>query len=111
MRKRMMLTLAAMIVFILAIGFVKFLQIRTAIAQGMSWRPPPEAVTTIVAREEHWPAALNGIGTVVAVQGVTVSADLPGIVQTIEFSSGTRVRAGDVLVTLDTSQERAQLAA
>jgi membrane fusion protein (multidrug efflux system) len=45
------------------------------------------------------------------VQGVEVSADLPGIVETIAFDSGKRVAAGDVLVRLDTSQERAQLAA
>jgi membrane fusion protein (multidrug efflux system) len=40
-----------------------------------------------------------------------VSADLPGIVQKIEFESGRHVNAGDVLVRLDTSQEQAQLAA
>ena len=46
-----------------------------------------------------------------AVQGVTVSADLPGIVDRITFDSGQSVRAGEVLVELDTRQERAQLAA
>ena len=40
-------------------------------------QPPPEAVTTIVAEREEWPATLSAIGTVAAVQGVTVSADLP----------------------------------
>jgi membrane fusion protein (multidrug efflux system) len=54
---------------------------------------------------------VNSIGTVAAVQGVTVSADLPGIVEKISFESGRMVRAGDVLVRLDTSQEEAQLAA
>ena len=103
--------LGGLAVFVVAIGLVKFLQIRAAMAQGASFQPPPEAVTTIVAREEQWPAELSGIGTVAAVHGVTVSADLPGIVETIEFASGRRVAAGDVLVRLDTSQERAQLAA
>ena len=51
------------------------------------------------------------IGTAVAVQGVTVSADLPGTVERIAFESGKSVNAGDVLVELDTRQERAQLAA
>ena len=46
-----------------------------------------------------------------AVQGVTVSADLPGTVQKILFDSGQAVRAGDVLAVLDTQQEQAQLAA
>jgi len=111
MKKRMMLMLAAVAIFIVAIGLVKMLQIRAAIAQGMSWQPPPEAVTTVVTKEEEWPASLSGIGSVAAVHGVTVSADLPGMVGKIGFDSGHRVEAGDVLVELDTSQERAQLAA
>jgi membrane fusion protein (multidrug efflux system) len=111
MRKRMTLMLSVVALFIVAIGLVKFFQIKAAIAQGMSWQPPPEAVTSIIATQEQWPATLNGIGSVVAVQGVEVSADLPGIVEKIAFASGQRVGAGDVLVRLDTSQERAQLAA
>jgi membrane fusion protein, multidrug efflux system len=39
-----------------------------------------------------------------------VSADLPGTVAKINFDSGKPVRAGDILVELDTRQERAQLA-
>jgi membrane fusion protein (multidrug efflux system) len=111
MKKRMVIMLAAVIVFIVVLGVVKFLQIRAAIAQGSSFQPPPEAVTTIVARMEEWPATLSTIGTVVAVHGVTVSADLPGIVRNIDFTSGKSVQAGQVLVRLDTSQERAQLSA
>ena len=34
------------------LGFVKFQQIQTAIAQGAAFQPPPEAVTTIVAQQE-----------------------------------------------------------
>ena len=111
MKRRMLLMLAVMVVFIGTIGLVKVLQIRAAIAQGSSYQPPPEAVTTIVAGEQKWPATLNAIGTVAAVQGVTVSADLPGIVESIAFDSGKSVCEGDLLVRLDTRQERAQLAA
>jgi membrane fusion protein, multidrug efflux system len=109
MRKRLFIMLVAMTVFVAAIGTVKFLQIKAAIAQGAAWQPPPEAVTTVVAREAEWPATLPAIGSVAAVNGVTVSADLPGIVDRISFQSGQRVRAGEVLVRLDSSQERAQL--
>ena len=90
---------------------MKFKQIQTAIAQGAAFQPPPEAVTTIVAQQEEWPATLNAIGTVAAVHGVTVSADLPGVVERIGFESGQSVREGDVLAVLDTRQEQAQLAA
>jgi membrane fusion protein (multidrug efflux system) len=40
-----------------------------------------------------------------------VSADLPGVVEQIAFVSGQRVNKGDLLVRLDTKQERAQLTA
>ncbi|HEX7182233.1 MAG TPA: efflux RND transporter periplasmic adaptor subunit [Thermoanaerobaculia bacterium] len=111
MWKRMVLMLIAVSVFLAAVGFIKFRQMQGAGAQAAAFQPPPEAVTTIVARQETWPATVSAIGSVTAVQGVVVSADLPGIVKRIAFESGRMVRKGDVLVQLDTSQEHAQLAA
>ncbi|MCU1269833.1 MAG: hypothetical protein JWN74_1127 [Acidobacteriaceae bacterium] len=111
MLKRMFFMLAVVIVIIAGLGFVKYRQIQTAIAQGSSFAPPPDAVTTVVAKSETWPSTLNVIGTTAAIQGVTVSADLPGAVDKIHFESGQAVHAGDILVELDTRQERAQLAA
>jgi membrane fusion protein, multidrug efflux system len=103
--------LAATTLIVAALGFVKFKQIQTAIAQGAAFQPPPAAVTTIVAVQEEWPATLTAIGTAAAVRGVTLSADLPGVVDRIAFESGQAVREGEVLAVLDTRQERAQLAA
>jgi len=111
MWKRMILMLTITIGLIASLGFVKFRQIQEAIAQGTAFQPPPEAVTTIIAKHEKWPVTLNAIGTIAAVQGVTVSADLPGIVSRIAFESGASVHEGDLLVQLDTRQEQAQLAA
>jgi len=111
MKKRMILMLIAAAVFITAIGAIKTVQVRAGIAHFKSFQPPPEAVTTIIARQEEWPVRLSAIGTVVAVHGVTVSADLPGVVDRINFESGKAVREGTVLAELDTRQERAQLAA
>jgi membrane fusion protein (multidrug efflux system) len=111
MAKRMVLMLLAVAVFVAGIGVVKFRQIQAGMAMAASFQPPPEAVTTTVAREDTWPSTLSAIGTVTAVQGVTVSADLPGVVESIAFESGRTVQAGDVLLRQDTRQERAQLAA
>ena len=111
MAKRMILMLVLMTFFIAGLGLVKLRQFQAMAEQFAAMQPPPEAVTTIVASEETWPSALSAIGTVAAVQGVTVSADLPGIVERIAFESGRTVRDGDVLVQLDTKQEQAQLAA
>ena len=103
--------LLVVIAFLAVIGGFKFFQIKAAIAQGSSFHPPPEAVTTVIAKQEEWNTTLNAIGTVAAVNGVTISADLPGVVSEIDFDSGRSVNKGDVLVRLDTKQEVAQLAA
>jgi len=109
MKKRMALMLGLVAVFLAAVGTIKVRQVRAGIAQNSSFQPPPEAVTTTIARDVEWPANLTAIGSAVAVQGVTVSADLPGVVDTIAFESGRMVKEGTVLATLDTRQERAQL--
>ena len=111
MTKRMITMLAAVLVVIAALATVKFHQIKVAIAQASSFQPPPEAVTTVVAKRVAWPDTLEAIGSVAAVQGVTVAADLPGLVDRIAIDSGRTVRAGEVLVELDTRQEKAQMAA
>ena len=111
MAKRMFFMLAVVIAVVAGLGFFKYRQIQTAIAMGSSFAPPPDAVTTVVAKSETWPSTLDVIGTTAAIQGVTVSADLPGTVARINFESGQSVHQGDVLVELDTREERAQLAA
>ena len=111
MAKRMILMLGVMVALMAGLGFVKIRQFQAMAEQFAAMQPPPEAVTTIVAERADWPATISAIGTVAPVQGVTVSADLPGIVDRIAFDSGRTVKQGDVLVELDTRQEQAQLAA
>ena len=111
MSRRLWFVLMAAAGAVGVLGVVKTLQIQAAMAQASSFQPPPEAVTTIAARAERWPATVAAIGTVQAVRGVTVSADLPGVVESIAFESGRSAREGEVLVRLDTRQERAQRAA
>jgi membrane fusion protein, multidrug efflux system len=110
MAKRMILMLVVMALLLGGLGFAKFRQVEAAIAQGASFQLPPTAVTTVVAQRETWPSTLSLIGTAAAIQGVTVSADLPGTIDKIHFDSGQWVHEGDILVELDTRQERAQLA-
>jgi membrane fusion protein, multidrug efflux system len=92
-------------------GFVKFTQIQGFIKLSKSgaFAPPPTAVTTDVAQKTEWQPTLESVGTATAVNGVTISTDLAGIVRQIAFESGNKVRAGDLLVHLDTTQEEAQL--
>lgn len=110
MAKRLILTIVAIAAILGGLGFVKFRQVEAAIAQGAAFQMPPTAVTTVVAQKQTWPSTLTVIGTAEAIQGVTVSADLPGTIDKIHFESGQWVHEGDILVELDTRQERAQLA-
>ena len=109
MAKRMIIMLVVVVAFIATLGLFKFNQIRAAMSHP--WTQPPEAVTTVIAKQEDWNTTLDAIGSVAAVNGVTVAADLPGLVSEIDFASGKAVNKGDILVRLDTKQERAQLAA
>jgi membrane fusion protein (multidrug efflux system) len=109
MAKRMILMLVVMVALLGGLGFVKYKQVEAAIAAGASFQMPPTAVT-VVAKEETWPSTMSIIGTAAAIQGVTVSADLPGTIDKIHFESGQWVKEGEIMVELDTRQERAQLA-
>src|SRR3954453_23724142 len=111
MVKRMLVMLGVVLLTLGALGFVKFRQVQAGMKQFASFQPPPDAVTTVVASKSDWPSSTSVIGTLEAVQGVVVSADLPGTVAKINFDSGKAVHEGDILVELDTRQERAQLAA
>ena len=105
----MLIVLVLIAVIIGGLAYFKTRQIQAAIKTS-SFQPPPEAVTTLVAKQETWPATFSIVGTMAAVHGVTVSADLPGTVDTINFDSGRPVQKGQILVELDTRQEKAQLA-
>lgn len=110
MAKQITLTLGIVAILLTGLGFVKYRRVEAAI-HSSTFQPAPEAVTTVIAQREQWPATMGIIGTVEAVQGVTVSADLPGVVARINFESGQFVHEGDVLVELDTREERSSLAA
>lgn len=94
-----------------ALGFVKARQISTMINAGASFVPPPDAVSTARVQEARWEATRQAIGTLVAVRGVTLGSELPGLVREVHFDSGSAVKQGALLLKLDTSSEEAQLAA
>lgn len=98
---------AAALIFIL--GFIKKAQIDSVTKAGASMQMPPETVTSTEAKPDTWPVSIPAVGTVVAVQGVDLSAEISGRVKEIMFESGQEVRVGDVLLTLDDSNETSML--
>lgn len=116
-RQRTWLRYVMVVVGVLALagvlGGIKAAQIGKLIGMGKAFKaagPPPESVTTAVAGEQTWESTLSSVASLVSAKGVSVSADASGTVMKIHFDSGANVKQGQVLVELDTSVERAQLA-
>src|ERR1700722_4911747 len=97
--------IAVVIVLVVAGGLagVKVLQIRTLMAAGAAYAPPPVAVAAAVAEEQKWPDTLSAVGSIYAVEGVMVAPEIAGTVTEIDFDSGATVAKGDLLVRLDSS--------
>jgi len=108
-RRRKGLVIA--IALLLAIGvFVfgtKFLQIGKMMSTPHTM--PPTTVTSASVKEEDWAPRLTAVGSVSAVQGAVVSAELAGVVSEINFDNGAQAKKGEVLMKLDASQEEALL--
>ena len=86
-------------------------QVGTMMKAGAAMKPPPVAVASARVKRIPWERVEGAVGSLLAVRGVTLGSELPGLVRGIEFESGSFVRRGMVLVRLDTSAEAAQLAA
>lgn len=108
--KKVILGIIVVVIALAVLGGTKVLQIRKLIANSRT-QLPPETIASALVTEEKWESTLPAIGSVAAVQGVNVSAELAGKVVEIGFESGATVAQGDLLVRLDTSSEEAQLRA
>ena len=109
MKKRILIAILGLLIVIAALAGVKAMQIRTMVEHGKKAVIPPETVSTIAARQDSWETSLSAVGSLTAVQGVTVAAELAAKVVEIAFEPGARVRRGDLLIRQDTSVEEAQL--
>jgi membrane fusion protein (multidrug efflux system) len=101
------LAIAGVIALVILLAGIKAMQIAKMkrSPQGM----PPTTVTSTEVKEEDWAPILSSVGSVSAVQGAVVSAELAGIVSEINFENGAEAKKGEVLMKLDASQEEALL--
>ncbi|MFM5634144.1 efflux RND transporter periplasmic adaptor subunit [Aeromonas veronii] len=102
--------LIAIALFGSVIGFNLFKQ--KMIAQYMANRPEPEfPVTAMVTKAQDWVPTIEAIGFIEPNQGVTLSTELAGTIDAITFESGKPVKADQLLLSLDSTVERANLRA
>src|SRR5437773_12141871 len=91
-------------------GFVfgiKVLQIGKMMSTPMVM--PPTTVSSATVKEEDWAPTLSAVGSISAVQGAIIAAELGGVVSDIKFENGGVAKKGDVIMKLDASQEEALL--
>ena len=69
-----------------------------------------QTVATIKAQETLWQPSVDSVGTLTAINGASLSAEVAGIVDSINFKSGQDVQKGDVLLTLRPNSDSAVLA-
>ncbi|MCP5178846.1 MAG: efflux RND transporter periplasmic adaptor subunit [Pseudomonadales bacterium] len=92
------------------LGYYKYEQIQAAIARGKAYPEPVEAVQEVFARAVERQGGLDVSGVVVATRSAELRNELAGRIVNVGFAPGAPVHAGQLLLALDTSQERAQLA-
>lgn len=109
MVKKFFIAVGGFIVVFVTLGAVKAAQVKKMMSAPHTM--PLASVTTAEAASVQWHASINAIGTLAPVQGVTIAADADGAITKVAVESGAVVKAGDILVELDTSVELAQLAA
>jgi membrane fusion protein (multidrug efflux system) len=108
LRGRPILTgVVGLVLLFVLLAAIKAMQIRKMMATPMVM--PPTTVSSVQVKEENWPPMFSSVGTISAVQGATVSAELAGTVAEVKFENGAVAKKGDVLVRLDASSEEAQL--
>src|SRR6266567_2788271 len=111
MKAKIAIAVLIVVVVVGGLAGIKYLQFQKMGAAIKAGGMPPETVSSAVAREEKWQGTLAAISSITAVQGVTMTPDIPGTVREIAFESGAAVAKGDLLARLDTSSEEAQLRA
>jgi membrane fusion protein (multidrug efflux system) len=106
-RHPILLGVLGLLVLFVVLAAIKAMQIRKMMAMPMVI--PPTTVSSVQVKEDNWPPIFSSVGTISAVQGAMVSAELAGTVAEIKFENGAVAKKGDVLMRLDASSEEAQL--
>lgn len=107
MKKKIIIAITGLVVLTGAIAGIKGLQIGKMI--GQTRQIPAETVTAALVQQQTWEATISSVGSLVAVQGVMVAAEMTGKVVQLAFEPGLMVQAGDLLVQQDIAAETAQL--
>src|SRR6266487_4278981 len=105
--RTMGVAVGGLIALVVIIVGIKALQIGKMMSTPMVM--PPTTVSSATVKEEDWAPTLSAVGSISAVQGAIIAAELGGVVSDIKFENGGVAKKGDVIMKLDASQEEALL--
>ena len=108
---RILFAVGVVVAILGSLAMVKGLQIERMISTSEAFVAPAQTVATTEVNRAKWEVTLSAVGSLEAVQGVIITAELAGKVNRIAFEPGARVSAGQLLVQQDVSEERARLRA
>lgn len=108
LRRRMLIMLGVVLLVVLSLGGYKAFSVYRQI-QVFATPKPPIDVAVVTANEQPWQSQLPAIGTLKALQGVDLSLEIAGTVKALQFESGQKVTAGQLLLQLDSDVEKALL--
>jgi len=108
LRRRMLIMLGVVLLVVLSLGGYKAFSVYRQI-QVFATPKPPINVAVVTANEQPWQSQLPAIGTLKALQGVDLSLEIAGTVKALQFESGQKVTAGQLLLQLDSDVEKALL--
>ncbi len=110
MLKNLLVALIAVAILIGSIVYIKLEQFADMGEVAANMVMPPTVVTAQKINKAEWEQLIPATGSVSALQGVAVSAEVGGRITRILFESSDTVKAGQTLIQLDTVSEKSQLA-
>lgn len=106
-----LLLLLVCAVVLVVLGGMKYVQVMRAIEFGKSFPERSETVTAVLATPASWKQLYRTIGEVRATRYVELRTEVDGKISEVGFVGGSPVSAGQSLLVLDSTEERAELQA
>ncbi|EEZ33003.1 efflux transporter [Brucella sp. 83/13] len=112
---RMIKRLILAIIFLVVVvgGLIGFNLFRSKMIKDFfaNMQQPAQTVSTVTVEPGVWQPGVEAIGTASALNGVDLTVQLDGVVQKINFKANQDVKQGDILLQMEDSIQRADLAA
>lgn len=103
--KAYLIVIALLLIIFGSIG--AYLYQRFSTFASMDFSPPPVTIAASTAKLETRDETLNAVGTIRAVRGVELTSETSGEITRIQFDSGHKVVAGQLLLVMNDNLEQA----